>query len=121
MTFAAFVLWLMHHAFTQVLPSDEAARALSAAMREVRTQPWYEGAVFAEIADKVSSRMPKALSQPETAGTSMVDLIECANACGYSLTHQTDFSLLYKFDYCSIAFFSSMKEVASAHQRDGSI
>jgi hypothetical protein len=37
MTFAAYILWLMHHAFTQVLPSDEAADALSSVMNDFST------------------------------------------------------------------------------------
>ena len=114
MTFAAYILWLMHRAFTQVLPSDEAADPLSSVMSDFSTQPWYQAHVFSRIAEQVSKRMPKVLSQPESAGTSIVDLLECANACGYTLMHQTDLRLMLKFEYCSIAFFTSMKELASS-------
>ncbi len=86
MTFAAYILWLMHRAFTQVLPSDEAADALRSVISDFSTQPWYQAHVFSRIAEEVSKRMPKVLSQPESAGTSIVDLLECANACGYTLT-----------------------------------
>jgi hypothetical protein len=113
MTFAAYILWLMHRAFTQVLPSDEAANALSSVTSDFSTQPWYHAHVFSRIAEKVYERMPKALSQSESAGTSIVDLLDCANACGYTLSHQTDLGRLLKFEYCSIAFFTSMKELAS--------
>jgi hypothetical protein len=116
MTFAAYILWLIHRAFIQVLPSDE-ADALSSVTNDFSTQPWYEAHVFSRIAKKVYERMPKALSQPESAGTSIVDLIECANACGYTLSHQTDVRLMLKFEYCSIAFFTSMKELASSRLR----
>jgi hypothetical protein len=61
--------------------------------------------------------MPKVLSKPESAGTSIVDLLECANACGYTLMHQTDLGLMLKFEYCSIAFFTSMKELAASRLR----
>ena len=114
MTFAAYILWLMHRAFTQVLPSDEAADALRPVAHDFSTQSWYQADVFSRIAEEVSKRMPKVLSQPESAGTSIVDLLECANACGYTLMHQTDLGLMLKFEYCSIAFFTSMKELASS-------
>jgi len=117
MTFAAYVAWLMYHAFTQVLPSDEAADAVRSVMSDFSTQPWYQAHVFSRIAQEVRMRMPKVLSQPESAGTSIVDLLECANACGYTLTHQTDLGLVLKFEYCSIAFFTSMKELASSRLR----
>jgi hypothetical protein len=114
MTFAAYIAWLMHRAFTQVLPPDEAAGALRSVMSDFSTQPWYQAHVFSRIAEEVNKRMPKVLSQPESAGTSIVDLLECANACGYTLMHQTDLRLMLKFEYCSIAFFTSMKELASS-------
>ena len=131
MTFAAYIAWLMQRAFTQVLPSDEAADAVRSVMSDFSTQPWYKAHVFSRIAEEVSKRMPKALS--ESAGTTMpsnllphtrvprlaiVDLIECgANACGCTLMHQTDYRLMIKFEYCSIAFFTSMKELASSRLR----
>jgi hypothetical protein len=117
MTFAAYILWLMHRAFAQVLPSDQATDALSSVMSDFSTQSWYEAHVFSRIAEKVYERMPKVLSQSESAGTSIVDLVECANACGYTLTHQINVRLMLKFEYCSIAFFTSMKELASSRLR----
>ena len=117
MTFAAYIAWLMHHAFTQVLPSDEAADAVRSVMSDFSTHPWYQANVFSRIAEKVSERMPKALSQPESAGLSIVDLLECANACGYTLMHQTDYGFIIRFEYRSIAFFTSMKELASSPLR----
>src|SRR5436190_21774529 len=110
MTFAAYIAWLMYDAFTRVLPSDEAKDAVRAVMSDFSTQPWYQADVFSRISEKVSERMPKVLSQ------SIVDLLECANACGYTLMHQTDVRLMLKFDYCSIAFFTSMKELASSRK-----
>ena len=87
-------------------------------MSDFSTQPWYKAHVFSRIAEEVSERMPKVLSQPESAGTCIVDLIECgANACGYALMHETDLGLMLKFEYCSIAFFTSMKELASSRLR----
>jgi len=117
MTFAAYILWLMHRAFTQVLPSDEGADPLGSVMSDFATEPWYQAHVFSRITQEVSKRMPKVLSQPESAGTSIVDLLECANACGYTLMHQTDLRLMLKFEYCSIAFFTSIKELASSRLR----
>ena len=114
MTFAAYIAWLMYRAFTQVLPSDEADDAVRSVMSDFSTQPWYEAHVFSRIAEQVSERMPKALSQPESAGISIVDLLECANACGYTLMIPTDYELMVKFDFRSIGFFTSMKELASS-------
>jgi hypothetical protein len=87
-------------------------------MNDFAAQSWYQANVFSRIAQEVSNRMPKVLSQPESAGTSIIDLLECANACGYTLMHQTDLRLMLKFEYCSIAFFTSMKELASSRLRD---
>ena len=118
MTFAAYIAWLMYHAFTQVLPSDEAADAVRSVMSDSSTQPWYQAHVFSRIVEEVGERMPKALSQSESSGTSIVDLVECgANACGHTLMHQTDFKLMAKFEYCSLAFIISMKELASSRLR----
>ena len=115
MTFAAYIAWLMHWAFTQILPPHETADAIGSVMSDFATQPWYQPHVFHPIAEKVSERMPKAFSQPESAGTAIVDLVECANACGYTLMHQTDLELMLKFEHCSIEFFTRMKELASTH------
>jgi hypothetical protein len=117
MTFAAYIAWLMHHAFTQVLPSDEAADAVRSVMSDFSTHAWYQAHVFSRIAETVSERMPKALSQPDSAGTSIVDLLECANACGYTLMHQTDLRFMLEFEYCSVAFLTSMKELAASPLR----
>ena len=117
MTFAAYIAWLMYDAFSRVLPSDEAEDAVRSVLSDFSTQPWYQADVFSRISEKVSERMPKVLSQPESAGTSIVDLLECANACGYTLMHQTDVGLMLKFDYSSIAFLTSMKELASSRKK----
>jgi hypothetical protein len=116
MTFAAYIGWLIYVAFAQVLPSDEADDAVSSVLSDFSTQPWCQEPVFSRIIEQVNERMPKVLSQPESAGISIVDLVECANACGYTLMHQTDVKLMLKFDYCSIAFFTSMKELASSRK-----
>jgi|SRR5882724_9984380 len=115
MTFAAYILWLMHRAFTQVLPSDEAADAPRPVAHDFSTQSWYQADVFSRIAEQVDDRMPKALSRNPTLA--IVALLECANACGYTLMHQTDVGLMLKFDYSSIAFFTSMKELASSRKK----
>jgi hypothetical protein len=110
MTFAAYIAWLMHRAFLQVLPSEEAADAIRSVMSDFSTQPWYEARVFPRIAGEISQRMPKLLS--------LVDLLECAEAaCGYTLMLQTDLGVMLKFEHCSIAFFTSMKELASSRLR----
>src|SRR5713101_2736362 len=93
------------------------ADAVRSVMSDFSTQPWYQAHVFSQIYQQVSERVPKTLSQPESAGTSIVDLLEYANACGYTLMHQTDVGLMLKFEYCSIAFFTSMKELASSRLR----
>jgi hypothetical protein len=65
MTFAAYIAWLMHRAFTQVLPRHETADAIGSVMSDFSTQPWYQAHVFRPIAEKVSERMPKAFSQKQ--------------------------------------------------------
>ncbi len=69
----------------------------------------YEADVFRKIAKQVDERMPKEYS---VRGMNMVPLLECANACGYTLDHQTDLSLQLGFDYCSVAFIIRMKGAA---------
>ena len=117
MTFAAYIHCLMQYAFSRVLPEDEGIPAVDSVMSYFSTQPWYQKDVFSRITDKVYERMPKALTQPEAAGTAIVDLVECANACGYTLNHQTNPLLMLKFQHDSIAFYNSAKELASSRLR----
>ena len=112
LTFAAYIPWLILVALTQVLPSDEAKDVVRFVLKDFSTQPWYEANVFSRIAEKIDDRMPSPFSK-----NSMVDLIECANACGYTLILQSDLRLNFNFKYCSRAFVTSMKEFASSHSR----
>lgn len=68
MTFAAYILWLMHRAFTQVLPSDQATDALSSVMSDFSTQSWYEAHGFPELPRKYTNACRKSyrnLNLPE--------------------------------------------------------
>ena len=117
MTFAAYISWLMFVAFTRVLPSDLANDAVSSVLSDFSTQPWCQEPVFSQIIEQVKERMPKVYKEPKYAKTSIVDLVECgANACGYTLMHQTNFRLMLKFEDCSMAFYNRMKELASSHK-----
>jgi hypothetical protein len=112
MAFAAYIFCLMHLAFDKVLFPDQVTDAVSLVVSDFSTQSWYEARVFSRIIEKVSEEVSKSVA------LDIEDLVECANACGYTLMPQAEHDLNLKGLRASEVFFHSMMKLASSHSHD---